>query len=149
MPLSERIWQHLGAEYDAYYMLDSIGFCTTMSCTLRDFARLGEFVRTGGEGNILGQDYINQLALGGDRKLFSKAGMKAMAGWSYKGLWWIRHTDRGTQVLARGAHGQILYIDPAAELVIARFGSTRLSPGYLQDPINIPLFDAITSHLIR
>ena len=147
--VSQRIWQHIGAEHDAYYMLDSVGFCTTACCTLRDFTRLGEFVRTGGKDKYLSPDYISRLALGGDRQLFAKAGSKAMRGWSYKGLWWIRHSDHGTQVLARGAHGQILYIDPAAELVIARFGSTRLPPSYLQDPINIPLFDAITAHVIR
>lgn len=144
---SSRIWQHVGAEHDACYMLDSIGSCTTMCCTLRDFARLGEFVRTGGKDKLLRSGYIDRLAQGGDRQLFAKAGMKVMKGWSYKGLWWIRHTDRGSQVLARGAHGQILYIDPEAELVIARFGSTELSPGYLQDHINLPLFDAITAHL--
>ena len=145
--VSSRIWQHLGAEHDAYYMLDSIGFCTTLSCTLRDFARLGEFVRTGGKNELLCPDYINRLALGGDRDLFANAGMKAMKGWSYTGLWWIRHTSQGNQVIARGAHGQFLYIDPKAELVIARFGSTQLSPSYLQDHINLPLFDAITAQL--
>ncbi len=145
--VSGRIWQHIGAEHDAYYMLDPVGFCTTMSCTLRDFARLGEFVRTGGSGGLRRRDYINRLARGGDRTLFAKAGMQAMEGWSYTGLWWIRHTNTGTQVLARGAHGQVLYIDPQAELVIARFGSTKLSPSYLQDHINLPLFDAITAHI--
>lgn len=145
--VSSRIWKHLGADHDACYMLDSVGFCTTMSCTLRDFVRLGEFVRTGDEGNLLRPDYINRLALGGDRALFAKAGMEVMKGWSYTGLWWIRHTDRGNQVFARGAHGQFLYINPEAELVIARFGSTRLPPSPLFDHINLPLVDAIAAYL--
>jgi len=46
--------------------------------------------------------------------------------------------------LARGAHGQILYIDPTNELVIARFASSKLSPGYLNDSVVMPMFDAIT-----
>lgn len=145
--VSSRVWQHLGAEHDAYYMLDSVGFCTTMSCTLRDFVRLGEFVRTGGKGNLLRRDYIDRLAVGGDRALFAKADMDAMEGWSYNGLWWIRHTEQGNQVFGRGAHGQFLCIDPGAELVIARFGSTQLPPSPLFDHINLPLIDAITAHL--
>jgi len=145
--VSSRIWQHIGAEHDAYYILDPVGFCTTLSCTLRDFVRLGEFVRSGGNGSLANPGYINRLARGGDRTLFAKAGMPAMDGWSYTGLWWIRHTATGNQVLARGAHGQVLYIDPQAELVVARFGSTKLAPSYLQDHINLPLFDAITAHL--
>lgn len=135
--VSSRIWQHIGAEHDACYMTERIGFCTTMSCTLRDFAHLGEFVRTGGKNKRLRTSYIDSLVQGGDRQLFAKADMKSMKGWSYK----------GTQVLARGAHGQVLYIDPAAELVTARFGSAELAPSYLQDHINLPLFDAITTHL--
>ena len=144
---SSLVWQHIGAEHDAYYMLDRTGFCTTPNCTLRDFVRLGEFVRTGGEEQQIRPDYIYRLAEGGDRKAFAKAKLKAMKGWSYNGLWWIRHTASGNQVIARGAHGQFLYIDPSNELVIAKFASTKLSPSYLEDHINIPLFDAITKHV--
>jgi CubicO group peptidase (beta-lactamase class C family) len=143
--VSSRIWQHIGAEHDAYYMLDSTGFCTTMSCTLRDFIRLGEFIRVGGKDGSIGRKYIENIAGGGDRELFAKANMPGMKDWSYNGLWWIRHSDQGNQVFARGAYGQILYIDPLAELVIARFGSTKLPPSYLQDPINLPLFDTIAA----
>ena len=70
-----------------------------------------------------------------------------MQGWSYKSQWWIRHKKNGNAALARGAHGQILYIDPANELVIARFGSSQLSPGYLNDPVVIPMIDVIAAHL--
>ncbi|WP_017223799.1 serine hydrolase domain-containing protein [Moritella dasanensis] len=145
--VSTHIWQHIGAEHDAYYMLDGIGFCTTPSCTLRDFARLGEFVRTGGEGQQLSSDYIHKLAQGGDPALFAKATHSSMKGWSYNGLWWIRHTEKGNKVMARGAHGQFLYIDPTAEVVIARFASTEQAPSYLKDNINMPLFDTITKHI--
>lgn len=145
--VSTHIWRHIGAEHDAYYMLDSIGFCTTPSCTLRDFARLGEFVRTGGSEQQLKSDYIHRLAQGGDQSLFEKAKLKAMKGWSYNGLWWIRHTEKGNKVMARGAHGQFLYIDPIAEVVIARFASTEQAPSYLKDDINMPLFDAVIKHI--
>jgi len=137
--VSEYIWQHMGAEHDGSYMLDPAGMCTTASCTLRDFLRLGEFVRTGVSDNIL-----QRLVSGGSTAHFSKAAIPAMQGWSYKSQWWVRHTPNGNAILARGAHGQILYIDPTNELVIARFASSKLSPGYLNDSVVMPMFDAIT-----
>ena len=50
---------------------------------------------------------------------------------------------------ARGAHGQLLYIDPANDLVIARFGSSPDAPSYLIDHIMWPTIDAICSALTR
>lgn len=140
---SARLWQHIGAEHDACYMLDPVGSCTTMSCTLRDFLRFGEFLRTA----EVARPVVEKIVAGGDRDLFAAAGMEAMKGWSYKSQWWIRHTAHGTCMVARGAHGQLLYIDPPSELVIARFGSPQLSPGYLMDHTVMPMFDAITSQV--
>lgn len=140
---SARLWQHTGAEHDACYMLDPVGSCTTMSCTLRDFTRFGEFLRT----DEAVRPVVERIVAGGDQDLFAKAGMDAMKGWSYKSQWWIRHMDRGTAMVARGAHGQLLYIDPSSELVITRFASPQLSPGYLMDHTVMPTFDAITAHV--
>ncbi|MFI6648894.1 serine hydrolase, partial [Streptomyces sp. NPDC050529] len=49
--LSEMIWSRIGAEEDAYYLLDSEGSeaaCGGFSATARDLARLGEMIRCGG-----------------------------------------------------------------------------------------------------
>jgi len=139
--VSDRLWRHIGAEHDGTYMLDPAGMCTTPACTLRDFLRFGEFVRTG--------PFIDRLVAGGDPGLFALADFPEgiMRGWSYTSQWWIRHHDQGRAVLARGAHGQLLYIDPANELVIARYGSSRLPAGYLHDPIVMAMIDAIAVSL--
>ena len=139
--VSDRLWRHLGAEHDGVYMLDPVGMCTTPACTLRDFLRFGEFIRTG--------PFIDRLVTGGDPALFALADFPdgIMRGWSYTSQWWIRHHGEDRAALARGAHGQLLYIDPANELVIARFGSSRLAPGYLHDPIVMAMIDAITARL--
>ena len=39
-------------------------------------------------------------------------------------MWWVSHNDHGAYT-ARGIHGQAIYVDPAAEMVIVRFASTR------------------------
>jgi len=140
--VSDYIWQNIGAEHDATYMLDPSGACTTSACTLRDFLRFGEFVRTS-----IDKDILARITNGGSQQLFAKANMPAMEGWSYKSQWWVRHKPNGNAMLARGAHGQILYVDPSHELVIARFASSQLSPGYLNDDVLMPMFDAITKHV--
>ena len=40
-------------------------------------------------------------------------------------MWWVSHNAHGA-FTARGIHGQAIYIDPAAEMVIARFASHPL-----------------------
>jgi len=44
-------------------------------------------------------------------------------------------------------NGQLLYIDPAHDLVVARFGSSQTAPGYQNDPVIMPLIDLITAQL--
>jgi len=140
--VSEYIWQEIGAEHDATYMVDPSGSCTTAACTLRDFLRFGEFMRTSVDKNIL-----TRLTSGGSQQHFSKAKLPAMQGWSYKSQWWVRHKPSGNAIQARGAHGQFLYVDPAHDLVIARFGSAKLPPNYLNDSVLIPMFDAIAKQV--
>ncbi len=144
--LSTRVWQHIGAEHDAFYQVDPNGFCTTAGCTLRDFLRFGEALRTGLGGRI--NDRVRASIFGGgDREKFAAFGLEAMQGWSYRSQFWMRHVDGRICATARGAFGQLLYIDPVSELVFVRFASTEQSPGYLDDHLILPLIDRITKHL--
>ena len=148
--LSSRIWQHIGAEHDGYYRVDASGAESSSGFTLRDFARFGELFRTGGaigDRQIIPTSVIEKVMQGGDPALFAKAGYKTMPGWSYKSQWWIRHIDGRTCPAARGAHGQVLYIDPTNDLVVARFGSSPKAPSALIDGIFLPTLDAITAKL--
>lgn len=144
--LSERIWQHIGAEHDALYMVDPNGFCATAAVTLRDYLRFGEVVRTGGNG-LISERVRASIFGGGDRKKFAAAKMEGLEGWSYRSQFWMRHHEGRIIATARGAHGQILYIDPEKELVIARFGSPKLPTGSQHYHILMPLFDAITKEV--
>jgi hypothetical protein len=51
--------------------------------------------------------------------------------------------------MARGVHGQALYIDPKAEMVIARFGSAPWAGNVFLDPTSLPAFRAMAEHLLR
>ena len=148
--VSERIWQHIGAEHDSYFMVDSTGAETTTAATLRDFVRFGQLICEGGvvDGKrVIPAEVIDDICAGGDPALFAKAGYETMPGWSYRSQWWIRHVDDRRCPEARGAHGQVLYVDPTNDLVIGRFGSAPKPPSYLLDHVLLPTFDAITSAL--
>ena len=126
--LRERIFSRLGAEYDAFFTVDPTGAEFAgggLNLTLRDLARFGELMRLDGRYNgqqIVPKAVVDDIRKGGDRALFAAAGYKTLPGWSYRNMWWISHNEHGA-FTARGIHGQAIYIDPAAEMVIARFAS--------------------------
>ena len=50
---------------------------------------------------------------------------------------------------ARGIHGQAIYIDPTAEMVIARFGSHPLAANTNFDPTSLPAYHAVAQFLLK
>jgi hypothetical protein len=50
--------------------------------------------------------------------------------------------------MARGIHGQSIYIDPKAEVVIARYGSFPVAGNVANDPITLPAFAAAAKALM-
>lgn len=151
--LSERIWSRLGAEQDAAFALDGQGaeFAGGGLCTsLRDLARLGEMLRLDGCFNgvqIVPEAVVADIRGGADRDQFARAGYQRLAGWSYRNMWWVAHDARRT-FTAQGIHGQVLHIDPEAELVVARFASHPLAAD-AHLPGSMPAFRAIAEHLMR
>ena len=152
---SEMVWQHIGAEHDWLYMVDASGAESTASATLRDFVRFGQLFADGGlvddekgdSQRILPQAVVDAVLGGGDQAVFARAGMETLPDWSYRSQWWYRHVDGRICAVARGAHGQFLYIDPTNDLVIARFGSSPNAPSTLLDHVLLPTIDAITADL--
>ncbi|HSF78668.1 MAG TPA: serine hydrolase, partial [Steroidobacteraceae bacterium] len=152
--LSERIWQKLGAEQDAYLLVDSVGTEFAgggFNPTLRDMARFGEMMRLDGRFNglqIVPRAVVDDIRKGASQADFAKAGFKTLPGWSYRDMWWVSHDDHGV-FEARGIHGQAIYIDPKAEMVIARFASYPLAANAHLDPTTLPAFRALAEHLMQ
>lgn len=151
--LSERIWSKLGAEQDAYFTVDLVGneFAGGgLNAGLRDFARFGEMIRNDGSFNgqqIIAKAVIEDIRKGASKDDFAKANYKLLPGWSYRNMWWVTHNEHGA-FMARGVHGQAIYIDPKAEMVIARFGSHPLASNAFNDPTSLPAYHALAKHLI-
>jgi CubicO group peptidase (beta-lactamase class C family) len=151
--LSERIFGRLGAEHDAYFTVDPTGADFAgggLNLTLRDLARFGELMRLDGRVNgveIVPKRVVDDIRRGGDRAKFVPAGYATLPGWSYRTMWWVSHNEHGAYT-ARGIHGQAIYIDPAAEMVIARFASHPLAGNVNLDPTSLPAYDAVARHLM-
>ena len=152
--LSERIWSRLGAEQDAYMSVDSIGTPFAgggLNASLRDLVRFGEMMRNEGRYNgtqILPPEVVADIRGGANRDDFAKAGYRLLPGWSYRNMWWVSHNEHGA-FMARGVHGQALYVDPLAEMVIARFASHPVASNTANDPTSLPAYEAVARYLLN
>ena len=62
-------------------------------------------------------------------------------------MWWVSHDDHGA-FAARGVHGQTIWIDPTADMVIVRFASNPVAANAASDPTSLPAYRAVAEHLI-
>lgn len=152
--LSERIWRKIGMEQDAYYQVDALGIPFAgggFNAGLRDLARFGELIRNRGRWNgeqILPEAAIADIMKGGSKAAFAKSGHPELKGWSYRDMWWIPENAHGA-ITARGVHGQTIYIDPAAEMVIVRLASHPVAANAANDPYSLPAYAAVAEYLMR
>ena len=151
--LSERIWSRMGAEQDGYFTVDGIGTPFAgggLSAGLRDLGRIGQLMLNRGEidgQRLFPAQVADNIRGGGDKAAFAKAGYKTLGGGSYRGMWWVFHNDNGAYA-ARGVHGQTIYIDPTAEMVIVRFSSHPVAKNAAIDPTSIPAYHAVAEYLM-
>ncbi|WP_415182596.1 serine hydrolase [Phaeovulum sp.] len=150
---SNRIWSRIGAEREAFYTVDSIGTPFAgggFNATLRDMARFGQLMLNEGNWNgdqIIPAEAIARIRQGGDTTAFARAGYELLPGWSYRGMWWISHDDHGA-FAARGVHGQTVWVDPAANMVIVRFASNPVAANAASDPTSLPAYRAVADYLM-
>jgi CubicO group peptidase (beta-lactamase class C family) len=123
--LSDRIWRRFGMEAAATWWLTSpdgieVGG-SGISATLRDYGRFGLFVLGGG---IAGGEPI--LPDGWMREAGSPTVLRGGTPLDYGYMWWPGTTAaarRDGAYAAIGIHGQHLYVNPAARVVIVAWGA--------------------------
>lgn len=153
--LSERIWSRIGAEQDAYFMVDRIGTESGgggLNTTLRDLARFGELMRNEGRAanglQVLPKAVVQDIRRGADPAQFVKAGYATLPGWSYRNMWWVSHNPNGAY-MARGIHGQAIYIDPKAQMVVVRYAAHPIAGNAGIDPTSLPMYQALADALMK
>lgn len=115
---SQRVWEKLGAESDAFYIMDGVPGVgrefsgAGLNATLRDFARFGLMVLNGGEANgrrIVSKEWIAEST----RPTTHEANAP---GYGYQ--WWMG--ERPGSFAAIGLQGQYIYIDPTTRTVVVK-----------------------------
>ncbi|NQZ42838.1 MAG: serine hydrolase [Flavobacteriaceae bacterium] len=151
--LSERIWKPIGTHIDGYFQVDAAGIAFAgggFSANMRDMAMFGEMIRNQGRFNgrqVLPVALVEDIMKGGDQERFANSAYASLKGWSYRNMWWITHNANGA-FAARGVHGQTIYIDPAAEMVLVRFASHPEAKNAKIDPTSLPAYQAVADYLM-
>lgn len=151
--LSEKIWQKIGSEQDAYMTIDGRGTPFAgggLSAGLRDLGRIGQLMLEEGTINgikVFPKSVARNIKRGGNKNVFSKAGYSSLKGGSYRSMWWVLHNSHGA-FAARGVHGQTIYIDPKAEMVIVRLASFPEAKNSYIDPTSLPAYQAVSEYLL-
>jgi len=112
-------------------------------------ARIGELIRRRGSfagQQIIPESVIDDLHRDADPAQFLANGPPTLRGWSYRNMWWVSH-HVSQAIMARAIHGQNIYIDPRAEIVIARFASHPIAPNMVNDVYALPAYEAMADHL--
>ena len=149
---SERIWQPLGMGDDADMLVDPAGTPFTgggLNPTLRDMALFGEAMRNDGrigEAQLLPTAPIRAIKAGARGGDATRSPHPSLSDLVYRSQWWF-FTNGNPVFSARGIHGQAIYVDPAAELVIARFASHPIAANIPNDPQTLAGFRALAAHL--
>jgi CubicO group peptidase (beta-lactamase class C family) len=136
---SGEVWSRIGAEYDADIVVDTLGFQGTngtMSCTLRDWGRLGLMLLE--RGQAMGQQVIPTEWLGRlrERRPELIEAYQQTQGFDpdlpdtcYRDQWWISDPAAGIYS-ASGANGQVLTVHHPTNTVVATFSTF---PTWLQN----------------
>lgn len=144
-----RLWQPLGARMDGYITVDAAGTPRTgggFCMTPRDLARIGEMMRLGGMANghrILSLDWVSDTITNGSAEAW-RAGkfFEWLPAGRYRNKWYQTGNASGA-FFALGIHGQYLYVDARAEMVVAKFSSQPEPVDNNLKRLNLALFDAL------
>ena len=140
--LSHEIWQPMGAEFDAYLLLDRLGAPQTgggLSVTTRDLARFGQLHLDDGVANarqIVPRGWIEDFRENGDPQLWDRGSFaELLPRCHYRSKWYTDREDPHRAYFGFGVHGQFLYVDPTARVVIAKHSShpVAVDPAFVGD----------------
>jgi len=151
--VSERLWQPIGARQDACITVDATGFARTgggFCMAPRDFARIGELMRLGGTlhgRRILSHHWVEDTIAHGSAEAWRAGpGVAWLPEGRYSNKWYQAGNASGA-FFTLGIHGQMLYVDPVAELTIAKFSSQPESVNNDLKRLNLALFDAVAKQV--
>lgn len=152
--LSDLIWQPLQAEMDAYITVDKKGAARSAGgiCAVpRDLLRFGEMILNQGQvGNsqVIPQQWVQDCFSGGDKKPWLNGNSsERFPDGGYRNCWY-QIGNKNAAIAAIGLHGQWLYLDPVANVTIAKTSAQANPLNDLYGPIHIAAFEALCHRLM-
>jgi CubicO group peptidase (beta-lactamase class C family) len=151
--LREKIWDPIGAEADASWVIDGSGqevaFCC-FNAVLRDYARLGRLLAYDGawEGRqLIPRQWVIDATTVRERDGYLAPG-HLMPGFplGYGYQVWLLRGERRMFVLL-GIRGQALFVDPAAKLVMVHTAVRKNPTGLAQFTAVTDLWAAVVDQL--
>ncbi len=128
--IGSEVWGKLGGEHDAYIALDAAGNAqaeSAMCSSLRDLARLGLALSRAGElggRRVVPACWVEEIMRGGDREAFAGHDeAEVLPEGSYKHNFWVARSGGDAAFMGLGIFGQMLYVNPSADLVVAKFST--------------------------
>ena len=144
-----RLFQPSGPERDALLLADPFGKAVAgggLSITARDTMRLAAMLaREGrhGDRQVVPAAVVAKIAAGGTPRPSLWGNENGMDN-SYRSQWYVHHPSRTFS--AAGIHGQNIYVDPAADVVVVIQSSYPQADGAFF-VVNDSFFQAIVAHL--
>ena len=150
---AERLWSRIGAEQDAYYWLSRSRPRTAIgggsfNATARDVARLGLLMARDGVAageQVVPGEWVRRTRERDDARLAIGAlGPSGYDHYGYANQWW---TLDGGAFTGLGVHGQYLFVDPAADVVIVKCSAWPTEDDPDRDNETITALRTIAAHL--
>jgi len=153
----ELIWSKLGTEHDALMIKDRAGdatWCGGFTATTRDMTRIGQMILDNGKFEneqlispqafefMRQRDTRQQFIASGSDKLWP-----AKKDWSYANQFWWTNNEHGA-FTAIGISGQLLYIDPKTNMVLAKNSSHTDARGDWLKYDSFVAIHALSKHLL-
>lgn len=130
---SEKIWQKIGAEQSAYWLIDNkadkgmeAAFCC-FNASLRDYGRFGLLMLNQGkfgDTKVVEGNWVTKATRISERKELKPGQIKPTNPLGYQYQWWTM-AGQDKAYLAKGLFGQYLYINPAKNLIIVQTGAWK------------------------
>jgi len=154
--MSHVLWSRLGAQNDATIGVDSVGtgmFDGGINACLRDLVRFGSIFLNGGisltGARVVSLSWIADTFAGG---IDSRAAFAAspddnrMPGGMYRNQCWFPYSGNNV-LLCLGIHGQMIYVNRAANVVAVKLSSWALPQDSGKLFLTIDAFDEIAASL--
>ena len=147
--MSEHLWKHIGAELAAYITVDRLGAPRAaggMCVTTRDLARVGQALI---DGRGVPTNWIDNIETGGDPNAWNTGDfVEYFPGLDmhYRAKWYVLRS-LGPVLMCLGIHGQILLVDRARDIVLAKHASHPVALDTSGELMMIELFQQIRERL--